>query len=92
MSKKRLAKVYSRVSKEAISERNALKEINTFLEIVEEALQKDDSIMFINRGIFEVKERKARVIANPVTKEPMKIYPRKTVKFRESKNIQDKQK
>ncbi|WP_462428189.1 HU family DNA-binding protein [Fusobacterium varium] len=29
-------------------------------------------------------------MANPVTKEPMKIYPKKTVKFRESKNIQDK--
>ena len=65
MSKKRLAKVYSRVSKEAISERNALKEINTFLEIVEEALQKDDSIMFINRGIFEVKERKAGKSGKP---------------------------
>ncbi|WP_308007709.1 HU family DNA-binding protein, partial [uncultured Fusobacterium sp.] len=34
-----------------------------------------------------VKERKPRIIANPVTKEPMKIYPKKTVKFRESKKI-----
>ncbi|WP_373592285.1 HU family DNA-binding protein [Fusobacterium varium] len=43
--------------------------------------------MFRNIGIFEVKKRKARIIANPVNKEPMKIYPRKTVKFRESKNM-----
>ncbi|WP_373078382.1 HU family DNA-binding protein, partial [Fusobacterium varium] len=53
-------------------------------------LQKDGSVTFRNIGIFEVKERKARIISNPATKEPMKIYPRKTVKFRESKNIQDR--
>ena len=87
MSKKRLAKVYSRVSKEAISERNALKEIDIFLETVEEALQKDGSIMFINRGVFEVKERKARKISNPATREIMTIHPKKTVKFRASKNM-----
>ena len=92
MNKRELAKVYSEVSKGEISARKALKEIDTFLETMREALQKSHSIMFRNIGIFEVKERKPRVIANPVTKEPMKIYPRKTVKFRESKNIQDKQK
>ena len=71
-----------------ISARKALKEIEIFFETIQEALQKSHSLIFINIGIFEVKERKARIIANPVTKEPMKIYPRKTVKFRVSKKIE----
>ena len=87
MNKRELAKVYSEVSKGEISARKALKEIDTFLETMQEALQKSHSLMFRNIGIFEVKERKPRIISNPVTKEFMKIYPRKTVKFRESKNI-----
>ena len=87
MNKRELAKVYSETSKVEISAREALKEIEVFLETMQEALQKSHSLIFRNIGIFEVKERKARVIANPVTKEPMKIYPRKTVKFRESKKI-----
>ena len=87
LNKRELAKVYIETSKGEISARKALKEIEIFLETMQEALQKSHSIMFRNIGIFEVKERKARIIANPVTKEPMKIYPRKTVKFRESKNI-----
>ena len=88
MNKRELAKVYSEMSKGKISVRKALKEIDTFLETIQEALQKSHSLIFINIGIFEVKERKPRVIANPVTKEPMKIYPRKTVKFRVSKKIE----
>lgn len=38
-------------------------------------------------GVFEILIRQPRVIANPVTKEPMKIYPKKTVKFRVSKKM-----
>ena len=87
MNKRELAKVYREMSKEEISLSKAQKEIEIFLETVQEALQKSHSIMFRNIGIFEVKKRKARIIANPVNKEPMKIYPRKTVKFRESKNM-----
>ena len=32
-------------------------------------------------------ERKPRIISNPSTRELMKIYPKKTVKFRVSKNV-----
>ena len=87
MNKRELAKVYSETSKGEISARKALKEIEVFLETMQEALEKSHSLMFRNIGIFEVKERKPRVISNPATKESIKIYPRKTVKFRVSKNI-----
>ena len=87
MNKRELAKVYSEISKGEISARKALKEIDTFLETIQEALYEDDLVVFRNIGIFEVRERKPRTISNPATRESMKIYPRKTVKFRVSKNI-----
>ena len=87
MNKRELAKVYIEMSKGEISARKAQKEIDIFLETVQEVLQKSNLLKFINVGIFEVKERKPRTIANPATKEPMKIYPKKTVKFRISKKL-----
>ena len=87
MNKRELAKVYSEISRVKTSERQALKEVDMFFSTLQEALEKYGSVMFINKGIFEVVERKPRTIANPATREPMKIYPRKTVKFRASKNI-----
>ena len=87
MNKRELAKVYSEISREEISERQALKEVDMFFSTLQEALQKYGSVMFINRGIFEVRERKPRTISNPATRETMKIYPKKTVKFRVSKKM-----
>ncbi len=87
MNKKELAKMYKEVSNGEISARKAVKKINIFLETLQEALQVDGTVVFINRGIFEIKERNSRIISNPRTRELMKIYPKKIVKFRASKNI-----
>ena len=87
MNKRELAKIYSTISQEEVLRREALKEIEIFIQTLQEALQKHNSVTFVNRGIFEVAERKPKVISNPSTRELMKIYPRKTVKFRASKNI-----
>lgn len=87
MNKKELAKIYKEVSNGEISARKAAKKINIFLETLQEALQIDGTVVFINRGIFEIKERNSRTISNPVTRERMNIYPKKTVKFRVSKNM-----
>ena len=87
MNKRELAKVYSEMSKGEISERKALKEIDIFLETLEEALLIDGEVKFTKVGVFEILIRKPRVIANPITKELMTIYPKKTVKFRVAKNI-----
>ncbi|WP_130891216.1 MULTISPECIES: HU family DNA-binding protein [Fusobacterium] len=87
MNKKELAKIYKEVSNGEISARKAAKKINIFLETLQEALQIDGTVVFINRGIFEIKERNSRTISNPITRERMNIYPKKTVKFRVSKNM-----
>ncbi len=87
MNKRGFAKIYQEMSKNDIDINQAVKEIGIFLETVEEALVKDGKVKFVERGIFEILERKPRVISNPVTRELMKIYPKKSVKFTISKKL-----
>lgn len=87
MNKRGFAKIYKEMSKNDIDINQAIKEIGIFLETVEEALIKDGKVKFVERGIFEILERKSRVISNPATRELMKIYPQKSVKFTISKKL-----
>ncbi|WP_130890062.1 HU family DNA-binding protein [Fusobacterium sp. THCT13E1] len=87
MNKRDFAKIYMEINKNSISMKETMEEIEVFLETVEEALIRDGKVRFVGRGIFEVIERKPRIISNPSTRELMKIYPKKTVKFRVAKNI-----
>ena len=87
MNKRELAKIYSAVSQGKVLKKEALKEIEIFIQTLQEALSKYDSATFINRGAFEVVKRKPKVVSNPSTRELMKIYPGKVVRFRASKNI-----
>ena len=87
MNKRELAKIYSTISQEEVPRREALKEIEIFIQTLQEALQKHNSVTFVNRGVFEILERKPRLVSNPSTREIMKIYPKKVVRFRASKNL-----
>ena len=87
MNKKEMAKLYQKMSSEKISIMEAKEEIEEFLETVKEAIALDGEVRFPKRGAFEILTRKPRVVANPVTRERMTVYPKKTVKFRASKKI-----
>ena len=87
MNKKGFAKIYKEMNKNNIDINQATKEIEIFLETLEEALVKYGKVKFVERGTFEIMERKPRIISNPSTRKLMKIYPKKTVKFRVSKNV-----
>ena len=87
MNKRELAKVYVKMSPKNISIVQAVKEIEEFLETVKEAIALDNEVGFPKRGVFEILTRQPRVVANPVTREEMEIYPKKTVRFRASKKI-----
>ena len=87
MNKRELARIYNTISQGKISQKAALEEIDIFTQTLQEALMKYDSVTFVNRGILEVLERKPRLVSNPSTRELMKIYPKKVVRFRASKNI-----
>ena len=87
MNKRELAKIYSTISQRKISQKAALEEIDIFTQTLQEALMKYASVTFVNRGVFEILKRKPRLVSNPSTREIMKIYPKKVVRFRASKNI-----
>ena len=87
MNKRELAKIYSAISQGKVSQKATLEEINIFTQTLQEALMKYDSVTFVNIGIFEILERKPRLVSNPSTREIMKIYPKKVVRFRASKNL-----
>ena len=87
MNKKEMAKLYQKMSSKKISIMEAEEEIREFLETVEEAIAIDGEVKFQERGIFEILTRQPRMVSNPVTREQMEIYPKKTVKFRASKKM-----
>lgn len=88
MNKRELAKVYKkRHSSNNLTVKKAVEEINEFLETVKEAIAIDSEVRFPKRGAFEILIRQPRVVSNPVTREQMEIYPKKTVRFRASKKI-----
>ncbi|MCF2674724.1 HU family DNA-binding protein [Fusobacterium varium] len=87
MNKKGLAKLYIKVSKSEISIKKALEEIDIFLKTMQEALIISGKVKFMKKGTFEVLKKEPRIISNPSTRELMKIYPKKVVRFRASKNI-----
>ena len=73
MNKRGFGKLYQKNFDEKISVNEAIKEIECFLETISEAVIKDNKVKFMNR-------------ADPVTKEPKIIYPRKDVRFKLSEN------
>ena len=85
MNKIQLAEFYRKESNGEISKAKALKEINDFIETLNEALVMDGKVKFHEKATFEILVRKPRVISNPATRELIEIYPKKTVKFRLSK-------
>ena len=60
------------------------------LDMVLEALLKDDKVELRNFGVFEVIERKGRIARNPKSKQEVFIPERKVVKFKPGKVMEDK--
>ena len=87
MNKREFAKIYRKISPDDVTIEAALRDIDIFLETLREALQIEGEVKFVKRGTFEVISRQPRVVANPVTRERMTVYPKKIVRFRASKKI-----
>ncbi|AVQ29414.1 MULTISPECIES: HU family DNA-binding protein [Fusobacterium] len=88
MNKKDLVKIYKDKSKME-NARDALADINDFIETLKKAILKDGTVKFHDNGIFEILVRKPKVISNPSTRELITIYPKKTVRFRMSKGTKE---
>lgn len=56
--------------------------IQTFLNAITVELGKGNRLEFRDFGVFEVKQRQARMAQNPKTLEPVRVPPKRTVKFK----------
>jgi integration host factor subunit beta len=56
--------------------------IQSFLDGIVDELGRGNRLEFRDFGVFEVKERAARVAQNPKTLVPVKVPPKRTVKFK----------
>lgn len=56
--------------------------VQSFLDSIIVELGKGNRLEFRDFGVFEVKERRARMAQNPKTLEPVEVPPKRTVKFK----------
>ena len=75
--------------KSGISKKDAERVVNALLDTVTASLVKGEKVQLSGFGIFETKEREARVGRNPRTKEAVQIPATRTPTFKPSKLLKD---
>ena len=75
--------------KTGLSKKDAERVVAATLETITQTLQKGEKVQLSGFGIFETKEREARVGRNPRTKEAIQIPATKTPAFKASKTLKD---
>ncbi len=63
------------------------KMLNSFMDLVKDALANDNKITLVGFGTFSTAERSARVGRNPQTGESINIKAKKVVKFKPGKAL-----
>ena len=76
-------------AKTGMSKKDAERAVNATVETVSEALIKGDKVQVSGFGIFEAKQREARVGRNPRTKETIQIPATRLPVFKASKTLKD---
>lgn len=75
--------------KAGISKKDSEKAVNSFVDIISEALVNGDKVQLVGFGGFEVKDRAARIGRNPRTKESIEIPASRTPVFKPGKALKD---
>ncbi len=75
--------------KSGISKKDAERVINAAVDAVTAALREGNRVQLSGFGIFEVKNREARIGRNPKTKEAIEIPATKLPVFKASKALKD---
>ena len=77
------------VSGAKVTKKAAEETLSAIVEVVTEALVKDDTVKIPDLGTFSVAERAAREGRNPQTGETIQIAASKAPKFKASKTLKD---
>lgn len=72
-----------------IAKKDAERVLNAAIDTITSALVSGEKVQLSSFGIFEVKEREARVGRNPHTKETIEIPATRVPAFKASKNLKD---
>ena len=73
-----------------LTKKDAEKALNAAIDAITAALVAGDKVQVSGFGIFEVKEREARVGRNPRTGEAMEIPAGRTPVFKAGKNLKER--
>ena len=72
-----------------LTKKDTEKALNAVFDVIASALSKGEKVQVSGFGIFEVKEREARMGRNPRTGEAMEIAASRTPTFKASKTLKD---
>ena len=75
--------------KTELSKKDTEATLKAFVEVVTDALKKDDKVQIVGFGTYEVAKRAARTGRNPQTGKSMKIKASKSPKFKAGKALKD---
>ena len=75
--------------KSGITKKDAERVVSATFETITAQMKKGEKVQISGFGIFEVKEREARVGRNPRTKEAIQIPASKAPAFKASKTLKD---
>ena len=81
--------IQAMAEKSGLTVKDATTALNATLEVIQESLQKGESVSLVGFGTFEVKERAARTGRNPQTKQPIEIPASKTPSFKAGKPLKE---
>lgn len=89
MKKKEFAELFM-VKAELKSKEEAKRQVELFIETMKDALESDEVLIFRGLGTFERRITKRKEGRNPRTGEAIKITPKKYIKFRVGKDLEDR--
>lgn len=72
-----------------MTKKDTEKALNAAFDVIASALSKGEKVQVSGFGIFEIKEREARMGRNPRTGEAMEIAASRTPTFKASKTLKD---
>ena len=78
------------VAKTAETKKATEATVNALVEVIAEALKKEEKVQLVGFGTFEVRHRAKRKGRNPQTNEEMIIPASKAPVFKASKNLKEK--
>ncbi|MDO5330381.1 MAG: HU family DNA-binding protein [Bacillota bacterium] len=82
--------IVAAAAKAEVSKKDAEAVVDAVLDEIEARLLKGEEVKISGFGIFEKKERAARIGSNPATHEKIQIKASKTVSFKPSKALKEK--